>query len=191
MSRVADPLNIRYAFSLDDKSISPAQVMRLGKIAKTLGTIVRPGAALRNCGQSVLSYARAPEEYYAMRFVDFCIADIVEVMLFSYLLLTNSGGTYAQEITASNMIIKYKDMLLLVVNVSEGAVMENNFGVTHYDDRSRYISLEDDTLLMIQTTNSFLRSVHKPIIFLTSVLRRHAMELTHEPPARQPKQVEE
>lgn len=61
---------------------------------------------VHNTMYSLLSYVRVFEEYYGVRFIDVCIMDIEEDMLYSNFLAGNLRATYIRYISVNKMMIK-------------------------------------------------------------------------------------
>lgn len=72
-----------HVFQLDIKAISRAQPLKLSKIEDISTANFRLEVTFIEARQSVLSYAQVVEEKYGVRFVDVCIIDIVDDMIYS------------------------------------------------------------------------------------------------------------
>lgn len=90
------PLSMRYAICADGKTILLAQAFRLSKIASISTVIVRRKTMFTDTMQILLSYARAVEEDYGVRFINVCMLCIVYNILSTIVSLRTLGKlTYA------------------------------------------------------------------------------------------------
>lgn len=69
---------------------SPAQAVKLRKIANISPAIVQRVSIFTGKIYTPLSYAQALEEYYSVRLVDVHVSDIVENLIFSNCYAVNS-----------------------------------------------------------------------------------------------------
>lgn len=108
-----------------------------------------------------------------MSFVYVLISDTNEIMMSSNFLVANSEATYTRYIRVAKMIINNKGVLALLLNLFMDVPVVKTLSNTHLDDPSLYISTKKDILLMIQATNSFLKTTTIPIystLTLSSVM---------------------
>lgn len=104
-------LRTRYVFCADGKSISPAQEIRLSKMANISMAIVRYKATFTDTSHSLLSYARACEENYSVRNIDIRLSYIVEELMSSKFLADSSRATYIRYNTVAKMMIQHQHVL--------------------------------------------------------------------------------
>lgn len=90
----AEPLRIQYAFHLDGKPIHLLKRIKLCNIEIISAAIVRRETRFTYTIQSVLNYARAFEEDYAVSLVKARLLDIVDVMMLFNFLATKFKATY-------------------------------------------------------------------------------------------------
>lgn len=99
--------------------------------------------------QSVQGYAQAFGKHYGVPFVDEHVLGIVEDILSSKFLASNSTGPYIRCITVGKMTINYQGVLVFLRNLGRDAPVAKIVGITHRDDTSFYIPSEEDILLII------------------------------------------
>lgn len=145
----------------------------MSNIANISTAIVRHKETFTEIKQSLLSYARPFEKKCSLRFVDLCIMDIVCDMMSSSVLATNSWAAYVRYITAGEIMMKRKCVLVLLTNLGRDAPAVKALGVTHLDDRSLYFSFEDDIYLMIRAPNEFVKNNNNPAHFHTHSFHKH------------------
>lgn len=125
---------MHYAVQLDEKSNSPAEGIKLSKIASILAAIVIGRATSADRAKGVLRYVPALEENCGLLFANVSTMNIVEYMIFSNSVPENSRTTFTRHICASKIISKHHD----VVPSFPGAVQ--NFGIKYADNPNLYIS---------------------------------------------------
>lgn len=130
--------------------------------------------------QSTLNYAQAIEEHYKVNFVEAHIKDIVDDVMSSNFLATNSLVTYARYIRVRKISCKKEDVLLLLVSLSSDTPVAKMLGSTHLDDPVLYISSEEEVLSMIQAADSSSKSDHRMAPFHNRAFYRHSNALLNE-----------
>lgn len=164
MEWAVEPLCLRYAFCVIRKPIFPALAIKLRKIANTSTAIVRRKSTLTVTMQSVLSYTRELEEDFAVRFFYVRIKNILEGMMPSNIFSENSRLTHLRYITVSQMMIKYKGVLRLLLELAMDYPASTTLGISYLDDSGLFISFEDDILGMIEAADTFVKNDHKPAL---------------------------
>lgn len=151
--------------------------MKLSKIANISTTIVRREATLTYTMQRFLRYMSAFGESYGVRFVGVLVLDIVEDMMFSNILSSNSGDTYIRHIRVGRMKVKHQGMLPLLAKLCIGDQVRKNSGITQLDHANIYISCEEYILLVIHAADEFVNNDHKPVPFHANDFYRHGQAL--------------
>lgn len=113
----------------------------------------------------LLSYIPAFEEDYDVCFMGVHIIDILEEMVSSCLLAAKSIGTYVRYIKVATMIRKHQGGLSIPLKLSKDAQEATTFRITLFDDKSFYISSEEDILLITQAADAFDKNHHKSASF--------------------------
>lgn len=92
--------------------------------------------------KSALGYTRVFEEDHSVRLVYMRTMDIVEDMLSSNFLSVNSRTTYLRYSRDSEMIVKYRSVLPLLVKQGKNTPVAKIFEITHANDPSLYTCSE-------------------------------------------------
>lgn len=143
-----DSLLLLYAFCVDDEAISPAQAIKLSKIANISIAILRREAKFTDIIDSLLSYERPFKEDHGARFVDVHIIDIFKDKMISEPQAAKYSATYVHYISVVNMMIKQKRVLPLFMDLSEDATVVKTLCITRFDNPRLYTLSEKDILLL-------------------------------------------
>lgn len=100
-------------FRISNQPILPAQAKKMSSIAKIWTAIVRQKATYKYTTQILLSYTRALEEAYDVRFIEGPVLNIVKNTMFSNFFAANSKATYITFITVHRKLVKHQDVVLL------------------------------------------------------------------------------
>lgn len=168
----AEPLHMWYALLIVEKLMNSAQEIKPRKIANISTATVRWESSFPETIESVLNYARAFEEDYAMSFVD--------DMMSSNFFVANAMATYARYICVASTIIKTDRVFLLPVSLAMDALVVKTLCITHLADPGLYISTKEDILLMIQAAGALVKINHNPAPFPACLSCRHARSLLDE-----------
>lgn len=82
-------------------------------------------------------------------------------MIPSNFLAANSRAKHIRYRKVGKILIKHKDVLLLLGKRKKNAPAAKALSSTHLDDQSLYISSAKNVLLMIRAADAFLKSDHK------------------------------
>lgn len=176
----AEPLRRRCVFNIDRRTITLAQGIKLGKIENSSIAIGRGKTSFTNIIESGHKCVRAFEESYAVSFVGTGVLDNVDDTISSSFFAANSKPTCAHYIRVTKILMKIKSALALLVSLAMDIPVMNMLGLTHLDDPGFYIYTEDNTLLMIQTADVFVKNTHKPTLFQAIAFYRHVRALLVE-----------
>lgn len=152
------PLQMRYAFRINENPITSPQEIKLSKIECISIEIVRRKTAFTDIIQSVLNYVRSFWEDYVVSLIDMPVLNIINYMISLIFLATSSKSTYARYIPATKVIIKKDGTLPLLVSLSIQAPVLKMQGITHFDDSSLHTFTEDGILVMVQVANTFVKT---------------------------------
>lgn len=93
---------------------------------------------------SLLNYAQVFKKDYGVRFVDLKTMDIVEDVLPSNALTVNCNASYILYIRVSRTMIKYQNVLPLLIKPEKNAPAARTLHITYLDDPSFCTSSEKD-----------------------------------------------
>lgn len=127
--------------------------------------------------QSLLRYVPALDGRYGVRFANMRIMDIVQDMISSKFFVENSGAPHIRKTRVRKTMIKFLKVLLLFVNLNKDPPVAKNFGITHLDYPTLYISSEKDILFMIQIADAFVTNFHKQVPSHANFFRRQSIDL--------------
>lgn len=115
--------------------------------------------------QSMLSYERAFKGDFSMRFVNFCMMDIVHNIALSNFLTTKSRANYIRYIRVGIMTMTHKGVPSLLLKLGIDTSAPNNLSITYHDDANLWISFEASNPLLFYAADSLIYSDHKPALF--------------------------
>lgn len=107
---------------------------KLCKIANILTATVPHEATLADTMRSLLSYVRAFDKVFVLRFVDVRITDVMKDRLFSNLLADNTRTTVIRYIRVHKIMMKHQDVLTLLGKLRKDAPSSKAAGMTLLDD---------------------------------------------------------
>lgn len=176
----ADPLGMQIVLRIDGKAFSPTQAISLGIIANKSTTIVRRKAFFTDAAQCMLSYAWAFEVDYSVHLVYVHNLDIIDSMIPSNFLAANSTETCVRYIWIDTMMIKYKGVFPVLIDLRRDAPSRRTLGITPLAEVAIHITFEQDILLEIPVIDAFDNNNHKHASFHTNAFFRHARALPDE-----------
>lgn len=144
-------------FCLDGKTIFPAQGIKLSKNAGISTAVVQFEASLTEFMQSLLGKAQVFEEEFRLSSADMCIIEFVDDVMFTKFLAASSFARYRRYIRARKVTIKYKKLLMLLMELGWAASVERAEDTKPLDKSRLYILSENDNLLMIFAADGFAR----------------------------------
>lgn len=147
-----------------------------------MGELARRKVKFTETIQSLLSYTRAFQKDYVLRSVNVHATDIVEDIMFSNFFAVNSGATYICYLRVSKIMIKHKRLHPSVANLGEDAPAAGTVRITHLGDGSFHTFSEENSLLMSQTADRFVKNDSKPVSFHSKFVNRQTYALFGEPP---------
>lgn len=163
----------------------------LYKIASISKTIVRRKRTSTSKMQCLLSYSRAFEEDYGVHLVNMRIVDILEEMTYANFLGTNSKAAHLRYIRDGKMMLNHQRTLSLFVKLVKCLPAAKTIGITHLVDLSLYTFSEEEIVLMIQPTDTFLKKDHETAPFHVNSFSKRARAFSNELPVRNLEQEKE
>lgn len=100
--------------------------------------------------------------------------------MFSNVLTAKSKATYVLHLRLCIMMIKHKDVLLLLTNLSIDTAVAKPLSITHVNDWCSYISPDKYILLMNQDTATSVINDYKFAVFHANAHYRHIRALRDE-----------
>lgn len=106
--------------------------------------------------ESLLSYVQLFREDYRLRFLNVRILEIVQEMIFSNILSTDSRATYLRYCKVPKMMMKNQGVLSLFWRLGQNPPAAKTLAITHLDGPRLYIFFEANTFHMNLATNLFV-----------------------------------
>lgn len=126
-----------------------------------------------------------------MRFVHVRIMHIVYDVMFSNILAESSKAIYVRYIRVSQMMIKRKVVLAVLINLSQEETVARILGITQLDDLNICFSSEEGILLIIHDVDMVSKTDHKPASSHANLLYKHTIALLYKLHSRLPEQGKE
>lgn len=122
---------------------------------------------------------------YGVPFVHVRISDMVEDMMFSNVSAANSTAPYVRYITVVKMVINYRGELPPYERLGNEVSAAKTLGISHFDDRSLYVSSQENIILIVLVAHAFDKSEHRRVSIHVSSFCRLVRVLVNELHARQ------
>lgn len=134
MGWATDPLRMRYAFWLNGKKTTPAQVIKRNKNLNNSTTIALLKTKLKNIMHSLLRKTRVFLKRHCMRFICGPIMSIVDDMWSLSFLAINYGVTCIHIAKAGKIMIKYSWFLSLHLDKGKAPLAAETLRIMNFDD---------------------------------------------------------
>lgn len=100
-----------------------------------------------------------------VNFVDACVLDIVNNMMWTNFSATSFWPTYDRYIRVAKKLTRNNSILSLLLNLAMDTTVVKKLGITPPNEEGLQISTERDIILIIKATDEFVRNDHKPAPF--------------------------
>lgn len=147
------------------------------KIANIITENVQCEATFTDIMQSLLRFAKAFEKDWGLYLVNARILGIVEDVMSSSFLATNSRVTNKRYITNDKMMTENKGMLPLLGKLGKEAPAGKTTGLKHPEYHSLYISSEEQILFITLAADALFKNDHKPALLRVLSFYIHAIAL--------------
>lgn len=161
--RLQGCVTIWYQDCHDGCVIMISEAKHLSRVANLTSTIVHQYASFIDLLISMMSYTHAFEKEYRVRFFDDRINCVVDDIVSSNFLLSDSCSSHVRYISLTRLALKYGNLLSVQKHLSVKGVISTTFGVTLDNNGTLSHAWEEDTMLTIRAADCYMKNTGKPL----------------------------
>lgn len=144
-----DIVRVWHQYRRDGCVIMIVEAINLARVKNLKSVVVRRHTLSINPLKSMKSYTHVFEMDYSVRFFDARFSCIVDDMISSQLLLSNSRPTYVRYIHVRRLALRHDTFLIHNKDLRVKGATSKSLGFTYIDDATEYHSRKEDAMLII------------------------------------------